>query len=105
MGCARRPSSSAKASPDLRLDVYLHKVCLFKSRTYAGEACDRGKVTLDGAPAKPSKIVQPGVRIAIDLGTGPLEVEVLDVPAGNISKKMAPAYYRVLRDERGQEWP
>lgn len=88
-------------SPDLRLDVFLHKVCLFRSRTYAGEACDRGKVTLDGHVVKPSRTVQPGARIAIDLGTGPLEVEVLDIPAGNIPRKMALAYYRIVNDERG----
>lgn len=54
---------------------------------------------------KASKTVQSGARVAIDLGSGVLEVEVVAVPAGNVSKKSAPEYYRVLRDERGSaEW-
>lgn len=50
---------------------------------------------------KASKTVQPGARVVIDLGSGVLEVEVVAVPAGNVSKKTAPEYYRVVRDERG----
>lgn len=76
-------------------------MCLFKSRTHAGEACARGKVLLDGGPVKASRTVAPGARVTIDLGTGPLEVEVVGVPAGNVSKKAAPDFYRVVRDERG----
>lgn len=78
-------------------------MCLFRSRTFAGEACDRGKVTVDGHPAKASKAVQAGARIVIDLGFGPLEVEVTALPAGNVSRKAAGEYYRVVSDERGRE--
>lgn len=63
-------------------------------------------MTLDGHATKPGKTVQPGARITIDLGAGALEVEVLDIPAGNIPKKAALSYYRIVRDERGDvgEW-
>jgi len=85
----------------VRVDVFLNKVCLFKSRTMAGEAVNRGKVRIDGAEARPSRDVRPGTRIAIDLGTGPLEIEVTALPEGNIPKSTAPDYYRVLQDKRG----
>lgn len=49
--------------------------------------------------------MQPGQRVVIDLGTGELEVEIVMVPAGNVSKKTAAEYYRVVWDERGSvEW-
>ena len=32
----------------MRLDQFLHRVCILKSRTLAKEACDRGKVTVNG---------------------------------------------------------
>jgi len=84
----------------VRLDVWLHKVCLMKSRSMAGEACQRGKIALDGIPAKASRDIRPGSRVIIDLGRGLLEVEITAVPAGNISKSKAPDFYRVIRDDR-----
>jgi ribosome-associated heat shock protein Hsp15 len=84
----------------MRLDLYLHRVCLVKSRTMAKEACDRGKVTVDGQEAKGSHAVRAGERVRCDLGTRVLEIEVLAVPEGQVSRKDAPSYYRVLSDER-----
>ena len=84
----------------MRLDVWLHKVCLLKSRTMAGEACQRGKITLDGVPAKASREIQPGNRVGIDLGRGVLELEVTAVPGGNIPKARAGEFYRVIHDGR-----
>jgi len=71
-----------------------------KSRSMAGEACQRGKITLDGGAAKASREIRPGNRIAIDLGRGVLELEVTTVPAGNIPKARAAEYYRILHDAR-----
>lgn len=85
----------------MRLDVFLHKTCLMKSRSMAGEACHRGKVLLDGAPAKASRELHPGQRVVIDLGRGPLEIEILQIPAGNVPKTKVLEYYRVLADRRG----
>lgn len=41
----------------LRLDKYLWAIRLFKTRTLAADACDRGKVKYNGASAKASKPV------------------------------------------------
>ena len=82
-----------------RLDVYLSKVCLLKSRTLAKEACSRGKVTVNGELAKGSRVVREGDRIFLDLGLRRLEVEVLEVPTGQVAKRDAPGYYTLLRDE------
>lgn len=86
--------------PVVRLDVYLSAVCVLKSRSMAKEACTRGKVSLNGATAKASHGVSSGDRIRVDLGTRILEVEVLDVPPGPVSKKRAPDFCRVLEDVR-----
>jgi len=84
----------------VRIDVFLHKVCLLRSRTLAGEACDRGRVRVNGAPVRASRLVHPGDEIAADFGSGLFEIEVLAVPEGNVARKDAPDYYRILRDER-----
>ncbi len=85
---------------DLRLDVFLNKVRLLKSRTLAKEACDRGKITVNGEPAKGSRSVHPGDRIRIDLAVRVIEVEVVEVPAGQVSRKDAHDLYRVIEDRR-----
>ncbi len=80
--------------------MYLDAVCILKSRSMAKEACDRGKIALNGEKAKASRAVSAGDRILLDLGVRVLEVEVVDVPPRRVSKKEAHDYYRVLRDER-----
>jgi ribosomal 50S subunit-recycling heat shock protein len=84
----------------VRLDVFLHKVCILKSRTLAKEACDRDKVRVNDAPAKASREVAVGDRIRLDLGLRVLELEVAAVPAGGVSRKQAGDYVRVLADRR-----
>ena len=84
----------------MRVDVFLHRVCILKSRTLAREACDRGKVLLNGSPTKGSHEVHPGDRVRCDLGLRVLELEVVEVPPGHVSRKDAHQYYRLLAEER-----
>lgn len=44
----------------IRLDKYLWSIRLFKTRTEAAEACDKGKVKYNGLSAKASKNVSVG---------------------------------------------
>lgn len=41
---------------------------MFKSRTLAGDACDGGKVKIDGTSVKPSRIIKPGDIISVQQG-------------------------------------
>jgi ribosome-associated heat shock protein Hsp15 len=43
----------------LRLDKYLWAIRIFKTRAQAADACDKGKVRLNGASAKASRKVKP----------------------------------------------
>jgi ribosome-associated heat shock protein Hsp15 len=45
------------ATEKLRLDKYLWSIRLFKTRTLATDACDKGKVKYNGTQARPSKHV------------------------------------------------
>ena len=79
----------------MRLDKYLKVSRLIKRRTVANEACDNGRVSVNGRVVKASYEVKPGDRIEISLGTRTLAVEVVQV-ADNVRKDDAVAMYKEI---------
>lgn len=63
----------------MRLDKYLKITRLIKRRTVANEACDAGRINVNGKPARASYDVKVGDVIEITLGSNPLKVKVLKV--------------------------
>ena len=63
----------------MRLDKYLKVSRLIKRRTVANEACDAGRVMINGKTAKAGTDVKVGDVIEIGFGTSNVKVEVLDV--------------------------
>lgn len=63
----------------MRLDKFLKVSRLIKRRTVANEACDAGRVLVNGNVAKASVKVKPGDVIEIQFGTKNVKVEVLDI--------------------------
>ena len=64
----------------MRLDKYLKVSRLIKRRTVANEACDGGRVTVNGKVARASYDVKIGDVIAVHFGERTLAVEVLTFP-------------------------
>ena len=79
----------------MRLDKYLKVSRLIKRRTVANEACDGGRVSLNGKKAKAGSEVKPGDIIEVAFGQRSLKVEVLSV-SETAAKAYAPAMYREL---------
>ena len=63
----------------MRLDKFLKVSRLIKRRTVANEACDAGRVMVNGKPAKASVNVKVGVILEILFVTKTVKVEVLDL--------------------------
>ena len=63
----------------MRLDKYLKVSRLIKRRTVANEACDAGRVSINGKVAKASTEVKVGDVIEIGFGNKSVKVEVLDI--------------------------
>lgn len=80
----------------MRLDKYLKVSRLIKRRTVANEACDGGRVTINGTPAKASREVKPGDVIEIRFGERVTRVEVVSI-SENATKADAPALYREVQ--------
>ncbi len=49
----------------LRLDKYLWAIRLFKTRSQAGDACDKGKVKMNGNTVKASKHIAVGEEFEV----------------------------------------
>ena len=79
----------------MRLDKYLKVSRLIKRRTIANEACDNGRISVNGKVAKASYEVKTGDRIEIALGTRTVAVEVVQV-ADNVRKDDAGAMYKEI---------
>ena len=77
----------------MRLDKYLKVSRLIKRRTVANEACDNGRINVNGRVVKASYEVKVGDRIEIAMGTRTVAVEVLQV-ADNVRKDDAGAMYK-----------
>ena len=79
----------------MRLDKYLKVSRLIKRRTIANEACDNGRICVNGRVVKASYEVKPGDRIEISLGERTVAVEVLMV-ADNVRKDDAVTMYKEI---------
>lgn len=63
----------------MRLDKYLKVSRLIKRRTVANEACENGKITLNGKVAKPSATVKEGDILELTLGERVIKVKVVKI--------------------------
>ena len=79
----------------MRLDQYLKVSRLIKRRTVANEACDAGRVSINGKTAKASTKVAVGDVIEITFGDRSVKAEVLGI-ADTSRKEEAKEMYRYL---------
>ena len=77
----------------MRLDKYLKVSRLIKRRTVANEACDNGRISVNGRVVKASYEVKVGDKIEISMGPRTVAVEVVQV-ADNVRKDDAGAMYK-----------
>lgn len=79
----------------MRLDKFLKVSRLIKRRTVANEACDAGRVLVNGKAAKASVKVKPGDIIEIQFGTKTVRAKVL-VLADTTKKEEAKELFEYL---------
>ena len=79
----------------MRLDKYLKVSRLIKRRTVANEACDAGRVSINGKPTKAGADVKVGDVIEIRFGTREVKVEVTSVQE-TVKKEEAKEMYKDL---------
>ena len=86
----------------VRLDKYLKISRIIKRRTVANEACDAGRVSVNGKIARASYDVKAGDVIVIALGSRPLTAEVVSV-AEHAAKGDAAGLYKIVPRAAGED--
>lgn len=79
----------------MRIDKFLKVSRILKRRTVAREACDGGKVIINGKEVKPSHPVKVGDVVEIDYASGVLKFKVLDVKE-TVKKDEAKDLYEII---------
>lgn len=82
----------------MRLDKFLKVSRIIKRRTVAKEACDGGRVTVNGKIAKAGAEVKPGDVMEIRFGNRVGRYEITDVREV-VRKESAAEMYRVLEED------
>ncbi len=79
----------------MRIDKFLKNSRIIKRRTVAKEACEQGRITVNGKIAKPGNEVDTGDEIYISFGNGSLRVRVLELK-DSCRKEDAASMYEVI---------
>lgn len=79
----------------MRLDKYLKVSRLIKRRSVANEACDTGRITVNGKVAKASYDVKVGDIIEIRFGEKLIKAEVVSI-AEHVRKDDAEGLYKII---------
>lgn len=77
---------------ELRIDKYLWAIRVYKTRTDATDACKGGKVRINGADTKPSKLVKPGDMIVARKGAVTYTYKVIQLIDKRQGAKLVPNY-------------
>ena len=79
----------------MRLDKYLKISRIIKRRTVANEACDAGRVSVNGKPVRASYSVKEGDILEIAFGTHTVKAQVVSV-SEHARKEEAALMYKIL---------
>jgi len=87
-------------SDKIRIDKWLWCVRVFKTRTLAGEACNKGRILVNGLPAKASKDIKIGDSIFVRKPPVVFSYFVKGIPGSRLSAKLLSDY---LEDQTSVE--
>ena len=82
----------------MRLDKFLQVSRIVKRRTVANTVCSRGRILVNGQKAKAGKELAVGDVLTVTFSEDSEQVfEIVEIPAGNVSRDKAATLYRVLQ--------
>lgn len=76
---------------EARIDKWLWAVRIFRTRTIAAEACKKGRVNINGAQAKPSRMVKEGDVIQVRKPPITYSFRILQAIEKRVGAKLVPS--------------
>lgn len=76
--------------PEARIDKWMWAARIFKTRTIAAEVCKKGRVSINGAQAKPARMIKPGDVIQIRKPPVTYSFKVLQAIEKRVGAKLVP---------------
>lgn len=86
----------------MRLDKYLKVSRIIKRRTVAKEACEGGRVSINGKVAKPGTEVKEGDIIEIQYASKSLRAKIINITE-HVKKENAQGMYEIISGEEDEE--
>ncbi|MDD6582258.1 MAG: RNA-binding S4 domain-containing protein [Bacteroidales bacterium] len=80
----------------VRIDKWLWMVRLFKTRSMATDACNAGKVKMDGNNLKASKSIKENEVYVVRIGQLEKTVQVIGSPKSRVGAPLVPQFYTDL---------
>ncbi len=84
----------------MRIDKFFKFSRIIKRRTEAKKACENSCVKINGKIAKAGDSVKPLDKIEIHFRHKNLEIEIAEIPSGNVSIPRSSQLYRIIREEK-----
>ena len=79
----------------MRIDKFLKNSRIIKRRSVAKEACDQGRIEINGKQAKAGTEVSVGDKVEINFGNNTVNIEVLEL-LEHVPKDKAEDLYKQL---------
>jgi ribosome-associated heat shock protein Hsp15 len=80
------------SNQQVRIDLWLWAVRIFKTRSLAASACRGSKVRANDQTVKPARVIRVGDRIEVRRGAVTCELEVRAIPSTRVGAKRVEEY-------------
>lgn len=92
-----------KIQETARLDKWLWASRIFKTRTIAADACKNGRVTVNGANAKPSRTVKAGETVHVKKPPITYSFKIINAIESRVGAKLIPQVYENVTEAKQYE--
>lgn len=82
----------------MRIDKFLKVSRILKRRTLAQQACEKGKVIINGREAKPAKQIKAGDEVELQFTGGTVKFRILNIKE-TVKKDEASSLYEIIGTE------
>ena len=79
----------------MRIDKFLKVSRILKRRTLAQQACEKGKVIINGREAKPAKQIKAGDEVELQFTGGTVKFRILNIKE-TVKKDEASSIYEII---------